>query len=148
METKKYFFFSMIRSSIFHGFGFAQHSNSSSSLCLPVCLYLTLCCHLFPCRYSPLTPPTTNWFPVKGVTIADGSPHCNQFICNVELEKLSAHSSGQYRCEVSGDAPEFKLIDQTANMTVGGRCTNDPLPPKAIQSPWLDTVVRNSKRAQ
>ncbi|KAI8044596.1 hypothetical protein M5D96_000767 [Drosophila gunungcola] len=79
-------------------------------------------------RYSPLTPPTTNWFPVAGVTIADGSPHCNQFICNVELEKLSAHSSGQYRCEVSGDAPEFKLIDQTANMTVGGRCTSDPVP--------------------
>ncbi|KAH8268034.1 hypothetical protein KR018_007063 [Drosophila ironensis] len=69
-------------------------------------------------RYSPLTPPTTNWFPVEGVAIADGSPHCNQFICNVELEKLNASSSGQYRCEVSGDAPEFKLIDQTANMTV------------------------------
>ncbi|EDW97154.2 uncharacterized protein LOC6536873 [Drosophila yakuba] len=77
-------------------------------------------------RYSPLTPPTTNWFPVKGVTIADGSPHCNQFICNVELEKLSAHSSGQYRCEVSGDAPEFKLIDQTANMTVGVLPKFDP----------------------
>lgn len=73
------------------------------------------------CRYSPLTPPTTNWFPVKGVTIADGSSHCNQFICNVELEKLNVHSSGQYRCEVSGDAPEFKLIDKSANMTVGGR---------------------------
>ncbi|XP_044314949.1 uncharacterized protein LOC108053420 [Drosophila rhopaloa] len=77
-------------------------------------------------RYSPLTPPTTNWFPVTGVTIADGSPHCNQFICNVELEKLSAHSSGQYRCEVSGDAPEFKLIDQTANMTVGVLPKFDP----------------------
>ncbi|KAH8264065.1 hypothetical protein KR038_002102 [Drosophila bunnanda] len=77
-------------------------------------------------RYSPLTPPTTNWFPVKGVTIADGSPHCNQFICNVELEKLNAHSSGQYRCEVSGDAPEFKLIDQTANMTVGVLPKYDP----------------------
>ncbi|EDW42400.1 uncharacterized protein LOC6606613 [Drosophila sechellia] len=77
-------------------------------------------------RYSPLTPPTTNWFPVKGVTIADGSPHCNQFICNVELEKLTAHSSGQYRCEVSGDAPEFKLIDQTANMTVGVLPKFDP----------------------
>ncbi|XP_052858902.1 uncharacterized protein LOC128266430 [Drosophila gunungcola] len=77
-------------------------------------------------RYSPLTPPTTNWFPVAGVTIADGSPHCNQFICNVELEKLSAHSSGQYRCEVSGDAPEFKLIDQTANMTVGVLPKFDP----------------------
>jgi len=126
----------------------STRTQAAASVCLPVCLFLTLCCRLFPCRYSPLTPPTTNWFPVKGVTIADGSPHCNQFICNVELEKLSAHSSGQYRCEVSGDAPEFKLIDQTANMTVGGRCTNDPLPPKAIQSPWLDTVVRNSKRAQ
>uniref|UniRef100_A0A6P4FP86 Uncharacterized protein LOC108053420 n=1 Tax=Drosophila rhopaloa TaxID=1041015 RepID=A0A6P4FP86_DRORH len=73
-----------------------------------------------------LTPPTTNLVPVTGVTIADGSPHCNQFICNVELEKLSAHSSGQYRCEVSGDAPEFKLIDQTANMTVGVLPKFDP----------------------
>uniref|UniRef100_A0A1I8NTG1 Ig-like domain-containing protein n=1 Tax=Stomoxys calcitrans TaxID=35570 RepID=A0A1I8NTG1_STOCA len=70
-------------------------------------------------RYSPLTPPTRNWFPVKGVSIAAGSSHCNQFICEVELEKLNAHSSGSYRCEVSGDAPEFKLIDKTANMTVG-----------------------------
>ncbi|KAL9894697.1 uncharacterized protein LOC119635207 [Glossina fuscipes] len=77
-------------------------------------------------RYSPLTPPTTNWFPVKGVTIADGSSHCNQFICNVELEKLSVHSSGSYRCEVSGDAPEFKLIDKTANMTVGVLPKFDP----------------------
>ncbi|XP_037943668.1 uncharacterized protein LOC119676502 [Teleopsis dalmanni] len=72
-------------------------------------------------RYSPLTPPTTNWFPVKGVTIADGSSHCNQFLCNVELEKLNVHSSGSYRCEVSGDAPEFKLIDKTANITVGSK---------------------------
>ncbi|XP_054727849.1 uncharacterized protein LOC129237257 [Anastrepha obliqua] len=77
-------------------------------------------------RYSPLTPPTTNWFPVKGVTIADGSSHCNQFICNVELEKLNVHSSGSYRCEVSGDAPEFKLIDKTANMTVGVLPKFDP----------------------
>ncbi|XP_062124180.1 uncharacterized protein LOC133837432 isoform X1 [Drosophila sulfurigaster albostrigata] len=77
-------------------------------------------------RYSPLTPPTTNWFPVKGVTIADGSSHCNQFICNVELEKLNVHSSGQYRCEVSGDAPEFKLIDKSANMTVGVLPKFDP----------------------
>ncbi|XP_030370384.1 uncharacterized protein LOC115621004 [Scaptodrosophila lebanonensis] len=77
-------------------------------------------------RYSPLTPPTTNWFPVKGVTIDDGSSHCNQFICNVELEKLNVHSSGQYRCEVSGDAPEFKLIDKAANMTVGVLPKFDP----------------------
>lgn len=71
-------------------------------------------------RYSPLTPPTTNWFPVKGVTIAEGSSHCNQFICNLELEQLNTQSTGSYRCEVSGDAPEFKLIDKTANMTVAG----------------------------
>lgn len=112
---------------------FAQHSNSkafaralslylSPSLTLSVSLVLsvTLSQFLCFCRYSPLTPPTTNWFPVKGVTIADGSSHCNQFICNVELEKLNIHSSGQYRCEVSGDAPEFELIDKAANMTVGG----------------------------
>ncbi|XP_055850744.1 uncharacterized protein LOC129915283 [Episyrphus balteatus] len=77
-------------------------------------------------RYSPLTPPTTNRFPVQGVTIADGSYVCNQFICNVELEKLNLFSSGAYRCEVSGDAPEFKLIDKTANMSVGVLPKFDP----------------------
>ncbi|KAM7360717.1 beaten path Vc [Cochliomyia hominivorax] len=77
-------------------------------------------------RYSPLTPPTTNWFPVRGVTIAEGSSHCNQFICNVELKNLNVHSSGSYRCEVSGDAPEFKLVDETANMTVGVLPKFDP----------------------
>lgn len=109
-------------SSIFHDFDFGAalelklQSPIAPSPSRPNATYL---CLSF-CRYSPLTPPTTNWFPVKGVTIANGSPHCNQFICNVELEKLNASSSGQYRCEVSGDAPEFKLIDQSANMTVGG----------------------------
>ncbi|XP_058982812.1 uncharacterized protein LOC101896291 [Musca domestica] len=77
-------------------------------------------------RYSPLTPPTRNWFPVKGVSIAAGSSHCNQFICEVELEKLSPQSSGSYRCEVSGDSPEFKLIGESSNMTVGVLPKFDP----------------------
>ncbi|XP_068153284.1 uncharacterized protein beat-Vc [Drosophila tropicalis] len=95
-------------------------------------------------RYSPVTPPTTNWFPVKGVTIADGSSHCNQFICNVELEKLNVHSSGQYRCEVSGDAPEFKLIDQTANMTVGVLPKFDPYITGVRHAyKYRDTLVAN-----
>lgn len=42
-------------------------------------------------------------------------------MCNAEIDGLSQLSSGTYKCEVSEDAPEFKLIDQTANMTVGGR---------------------------
>ncbi|XP_017953515.1 uncharacterized protein LOC108649032 [Drosophila navojoa] len=95
-------------------------------------------------RYSPLTPPTTNWFPVKGVTIADGSSHCNQFICNVELEKLNIHSSGQYRCEVSGDAPEFELIDKAANMTVGVLPKFDPLISGIRRTyKYRDTLVAN-----
>ena len=71
-------------------------------------------------RYSPKTPPTYNTFPVKGITISTGSYFCNQFMCNAEIDGLSQHSSGSYKCEVSEDAPEFKLIDQIANMTVGG----------------------------
>lgn len=44
-------------------------------------------------------------------------------MCKAEIDGLSQLSSGTYKCEVSEDAPEFKLIDQTANMTVGGKFT-------------------------
>lgn len=77
-------------------------------------------------RYSPMTHPTILKFPVDGVTISDKKFTCNQFYCSIQLENLSQRSSGAYRCEVSGDAPEFKLISKTANMTVAALPQHDP----------------------
>ncbi|XP_055381483.1 uncharacterized protein LOC129612058 [Condylostylus longicornis] len=70
-------------------------------------------------RYSPMTQRSIMTFEVAGVRIGSTDYFCNQFICNVELKHLTRDSSGAYRCEVSGDAPEFKLVGQQANMTVG-----------------------------
>lgn len=62
-------------------------------------------------------------FDGDGVTLGDQRTfNCDKRRCEITLQKLSAKSSGAYRCEISGDAPEFKLASRTANMTVGGKC--------------------------
>lgn len=72
------------------------------------------------CRYAPLMPTKQNMiFNVAGVHVS--SDHvCNEKSCTIHLDNLSSDSSGAYRCEVSGDAPEFKLSHETGNMTVAG----------------------------
>ena len=59
-------------------------------------------------------------FSVDGIHVA--SDHmCNEKFCTIHLDNLSGDTSGAYRCEVSGDAPEFKLTHETSNMTVVGK---------------------------
>ncbi|XP_037912968.1 uncharacterized protein LOC119652741 isoform X2 [Hermetia illucens] len=77
-------------------------------------------------RYSPMAEPSIITFNVPGISISNRNQFCNKGSCRIELERLSPKSSGQYRCEVSGDAPEFKLISQTANMTVAALPQHDP----------------------
>ena len=71
-----------------------------------------------------MTYPSIMKFPVVGVNLQlstlDRNYNCNHEICTIVLERLSIKSGGAYRCEISGDAPEFKLISETANMTIGG----------------------------
>lgn len=58
-------------------------------------------------------------FTVEGVHVS--AEHvCNEKFCTIHLDNLNLESSGAYRCEVSGDAPEFKLSHETSNMTVAG----------------------------
>jgi hypothetical protein len=58
-------------------------------------------------------------FTVEGVHVS--AEHvCNDKFCTIHLDNLNLESSGAYRCEVSGDAPEFKLSHETSNMTVAG----------------------------
>uniref|UniRef100_A0A182TX33 Ig-like domain-containing protein n=1 Tax=Anopheles melas TaxID=34690 RepID=A0A182TX33_9DIPT len=71
-------------------------------------------------RYSPLMPKSLMLFDVEGVTVLQNSTGqiCNQFMCSIQLHRLNIRSSGSYRCEISGDAPEFKLAHGVGNMTV------------------------------
>jgi hypothetical protein len=58
-------------------------------------------------------------FSVDGIHV--GSDHiCSNAMCTIHLDNLSGDSSGAYRCEVSGDAPDFKLVHETSNMTIVG----------------------------
>ena len=71
-----------------------------------------------------MTHPTVMTFPVVGVNLPiseiEHTFNCNRATCTVTLDHLSPKTSGAYRCEISGDAPEFKLIGETANMTIAG----------------------------
>lgn len=58
-------------------------------------------------------------FNVDGVQLSPDHV-CNDKFCTIHLENLSKRTSGEYRCEVSGDAPEFKIVHETANMTIAG----------------------------
>lgn len=66
-------------------------------------------------------------FPVEGVQVVTPESLCNQFLCQIWLTNLSRHSSGQYRCEVSGDAPQFALANGSKNMTVEALPQHDPI---------------------
>lgn len=65
--------------------------------------------------------PNIMTFPVKGIHLSNERQIiCNTQMCVIHLEHLNSRTSGSYRCEISGDAPEFNLVEQTTNMTVAG----------------------------
>ncbi|XP_035777318.1 uncharacterized protein LOC118458686 isoform X2 [Anopheles albimanus] len=80
-------------------------------------------------RYSPLMPQNLMLFDVDGVTVVPNSTAqvCNHYMCSIQLHKLNTRSSGSYRCEISGDAPEFKLAHGAGNMTVAFYPQYDPI---------------------
>ncbi|EDW14403.1 uncharacterized protein LOC6572836 isoform X2 [Drosophila mojavensis] len=78
-------------------------------------------------RYSPLMRPVYMTFPVAGIQVLDGKYFCNESTCRVDLSLLGAKSTGTYMCEVSGDAPHFKLAAKEDNMTVAALPQSDPL---------------------
>lgn len=65
--------------------------------------------------------PAIMTFPVVGVSLPKDQTYiCTRTTCTITLSHLEPKTSGSYGCEVSGDAPEFKLDSQTANMTIAG----------------------------
>lgn len=60
-------------------------------------------------------------FLVNGVQLVKEPFHtCNQNGCGVILHNITAQTGGSYRCEVSGDAPSFRLTYKVANMSIIG----------------------------
>ncbi|XP_063917226.1 uncharacterized protein LOC135132935 isoform X2 [Zophobas morio] len=70
-------------------------------------------------RYTPAATVTITQFPVIGVHVDKHSSKCMPDGCDLLLKELSRpQSSGAYRCEVSTEAPAFRLASQTHNVTV------------------------------
>lgn len=68
-----------------------------------------------------MTYPYILTFTVEGVVVKQQMYNCDTSSCSVTLEQLRPQTSGAYRCEISGDSPEFKLDSETSNMTVAGK---------------------------
>lgn len=70
-------------------------------------------------RYMPQQSPPTLTFPVAGVSVIPNASECDITRCKVNLHNLSSrYSSGAYRCEISSEAPAFRLAAETRNITV------------------------------
>ncbi|XP_054009057.1 basal cell adhesion molecule-like isoform X1 [Hylaeus anthracinus] len=65
-------------------------------------------------RYVPRGEPTKHSYPVEGVKV----DHRRSDHQQVLLQDVSLHSSGQYKCEVSGEAPNFNSVSAEASMEV------------------------------
>ncbi|KAK9873676.1 hypothetical protein WA026_023614 [Henosepilachna vigintioctopunctata] len=63
--------------------------------------------------------PNSVEFQVKGVHVDSRRTHCEDSSCTLYLNNLSrTFSSGAYRCEVSSEAPAFRLASQTHNVSI------------------------------
>lgn len=79
-------------------------------------------------RYAPLTYPATLKFPNDGITLEEERMNfCNRETCSISLINLGNSTSGSYRCEISGEAPEFKLAHAERNMTVAALPKHEPI---------------------
>ncbi|XP_018348379.1 PREDICTED: uncharacterized protein LOC108752201 [Trachymyrmex septentrionalis] len=66
-------------------------------------------------RYVPDSSQRTQTFPRPGVTVETKANSEQRWL---RLKNLALESSGQYKCEVSTEAPSFATTYQTANLTV------------------------------
>lgn len=74
-------------------------------------------------RYSPSMTAKPLKFPVPGVHVSSDPQwtQCRMDRCDLLLTNLSRReSSGEYRCEVSSEAPAFRIAVRTVNITVAG----------------------------
>ncbi|XP_050315664.1 uncharacterized protein LOC126750177 [Anthonomus grandis grandis] len=78
-------------------------------------------------RYTPAGEEMVT-FMVPGVHIEEKQSRCNQNRCDLLLIKLrKPESSGAYRCEVSSEAPAYRLASETHNVTVAALPEEPPM---------------------
>ncbi|GJQ73278.1 hypothetical protein Trydic_g13650 [Trypoxylus dichotomus] len=79
-------------------------------------------------RFMPHQIPNELSYPVNGVYVEKEGTHCDMHSCHVRLTNLVRNdSSGAYRCEVSSEAPAFRLASETHNVTVAALPTQKPI---------------------
>lgn len=72
-------------------------------------------------RYTPSQPPYVLKFPVSGVKVVTKESVCTRGRCDLVLTELNTkNTTGEYRCEVSSEAPAFRIASRTMNVTVAG----------------------------
>lgn len=70
----------------------------------------------------PHQQPHIKTFPVQGVNLVPEATSCGQSRCHLHLDKLVRNlSGGAYRCEVSTEAPAFRLASETHKVSVAGK---------------------------
>lgn len=73
-------------------------------------------------RYTPSQPPYVLKFPVSGVKVLSKESVCARGRCDLVLTDLNIkNTSGEYRCEVSSEAPAFRIASKTMNISVAGK---------------------------
>ncbi|CAH1104848.1 unnamed protein product [Psylliodes chrysocephalus] len=78
-------------------------------------------------RYMPQEDRKMRYFPVFGVFVDDQKSSCDNSHCKLTLKKLSREeSSGSYRCEISSEAPSFRLASDTHNVIVAAVPRENP----------------------
>ncbi|CAG9860915.1 unnamed protein product [Phyllotreta striolata] len=78
-------------------------------------------------RYMPKGQQQMMSFPVPGVKLETHGGDCNQRRCKINLTDLTRmHSGGAYRCEISSEAPAFRLASETHNVTVAALAKDPP----------------------
>ncbi|XP_056636951.1 uncharacterized protein LOC130445382 [Diorhabda sublineata] len=86
-------------------------------------------------RYMPAGPQRYITFPVPGVYSKPSDAECRIGRCKIVLTNLSRiHTTGSYRCEISSEAPAFRLASETHNISVAAI-------PKA--NPKIDGLVKS-----
>lgn len=69
-------------------------------------------------RWTPLETPQVKTFPTQHFIVDTQESNRGR----VRIHNVTVDAGGNYRCEVSGEAPVFKTSFDSAFMTVVGRC--------------------------
>lgn len=78
-------------------------------------------------RYQPNQQPHIMIFPVQGISMVTHATDCGEHRCKVMLTNLTRmHSSGNYTCEISTEAPAFRLASETRDISIVGMPNDNP----------------------